>query len=1552
MKKRYLLKVIQILLPVAFLLTTVRLQAAIVNEDSIIAAPVMPVPATAMSPAQERSFPGADALLNKYMSATTGNVFSEEWLEQKYTSGADSNVYRDQAKAEIMKVENTNRYVTALMPDDLNELPIGLSKTVGNMKVTIAISKAVFHADYAELTVFAKVNIPEAPNEIFFGMKGIKLSYKGGIIGDAKLVLLGDLPIRLGGGTSALILKGALDMATGNAQELTYVNMDCNGFKELGLAADLVFPRTMMVPLKANGEREEDPDVLVKAGFKTVVASWNDILVGVSLPAFEIAPLKGIGFQIGKAIFDASDVRNAPEIVYPTGYEARYMSADNPKLWRGVYVADLVVTLPSQFSKRNGDSRVSFGANNMIIDNNGITGLFFGNNILPDGSASGWKFTVDRMDIGLEANRLVSAGFQGAVYLPVSSDPIGYSAVITADNEYLLQLKTLNTFKFDLWQAKAQLAPNSWIQLKLADGKFQSEAMLTGSMGVTATGNSTDTSAGKAVANFKGIQFQNLHLQTQAPFFTAAYFGYKDEGKMSNFPVSINEIALTAIDKSATLYFGLQLNLMEKTITGGTRIGLQGKFEEKEGWQSWQFDKLVLSTIAIDTKISDAIKIKGTLNILRDDPIYGDGIAGSLNAGFMGDKIKVQARAMFGSKDYRYWFVDAKADFGAGITIIPPFTLQGFGGGAYYHMKKQGIDMLASPSGVTYVPDDNTALGVKAAILFAVPKKQTVNGEVSFEVAFNNSGGVNYMGFFGYAKFLGAIPGLENVSDAVGKQFGKLAELEKKAIDKLGGDAKLLEKLKVSDPSTAAANLMGETRDVGSGLSAYVGIQYDFTQSTFHSTFDFYVNAYGIIQGIGQNGRAGWGVLHIGPDSWYFHMGTPTDPMGIKFGVGSISVKTSSYLMFGDKIPGSPPPPQEVADILGMDIQELDYMRDLNALGEGKGFAFGARLSVETGDLTFLILYANFKAGVGFDIMLKDYGQETHCKGSNDPIGINGWYANGQSYVYLQGEVGVKVNLMFIKGRFPIISGAAAVLMQAKLPNPTWLRGYMALKFSILGGLVNGNMRMKITLGSECEIENGSSPVDVKIIGDVSPAKGSTNVDVFAAPTAAFNMKINKPFDVEDDNGVKTFRAKLDTFLVTDNGQAIPGKLQWNANEDGVSFYSKEVLPPKKTLKAKVSVTFEELVNGNWQVVYVNGAKSQETEERDFTTGTAPDYIPMQNIQYAYPVVTQQNYFPGESDKGYVLLKRGQSYLFDPRWKYKIQFHTDGAADNKLDMQYDIASQQLSYALPKLNTITTYAFDVVAIPPGGSDDGTTIAAYSSENNAEGGDYAVKSSKAQDVSRGDVTKSLLNYSFHASKYKTFAEKMGSIKVQSGVATLVAQESITLQASVNAYEVFDISELEGTMYTDSKPLVMVTAMQDNSYFQEDINPHMYANYPLFDNIYLSNRDTSIYGVPPMRAMPVNDQYLLDARQGEGISAWLKTRLPYEYHAEVLFKKDFVNLHYEVSNHYVEATDKAAYGSFLETIFPFIPYGKYNVKYQYVLPGGQSGTSGIVAYPNPLR
>lgn len=1502
---------------------------------------------------ETRSFPEIDQrLLTEAITAQGTGLFSDQDLRNQYDTGADAHSFREIAKAEFEKIDKGNRYSASLSPDDLNELPIGLFKNVGNTTVTIGVSNAVFYSTYAALTVFAKVTIPQEPREIYFGISGLKLSYKGGIIGDAKLVLLGDVPIRLGGGTAALKLKGSMDMKTGQAKDLTYVTIDCNGFKELGVTADLMFPRSMLVPLKSDGERDTNEKAQVQASFSTVVRDWNDILISVDLPPFEVAPLKGVGFHISQAIYDGSDIRNSDDIKYPPGYETKYMPAETPELWRGVYIKELEITLPKQFLWRNQpDKRASFGGKNVLIDNNGISGNLFANNVLPDGSAAGWSFSVDHIGIDLEANHLTGAAFSGMLGLPMAKAPLAYSAVITPDDEYILKLSTVDTLDFMVWRSKAQINPNSWVQLKLANGKFEPEAMLNGYLIMASSLKQDDN--GNPIAEFKGIVFQGLHLQTKAPYMTADYFGYRDQSKLANFPVEIKEISLVTKDTTADLNIWVKMNLMEGKFGAETRLALVGKFDNTKGLQTWKFDKVRLDTLKLNATLTDAIKISGQLQVYTDHQIYGDAVGGQINASFMKEKIKVQARALFGSTTFRYWFVDAKAEFKPGIAVAPPLEISGFGGGASYRMKKEGMDTIASATGVKYIPDSTAGLGLKAAVMFDMVKDQVVHGEVSFEVGFNRGGGINYMGMYGYAKVLATIP-MGNITGKITEQFAKLQAQEQKALEKMGSSAEALEELKISNPSGAAAQLSADknlTAEVG--ITAYIGIQYDFNSSTLHGNFDMFMNvANGMMTGNSSDNRAGWAVLHISPSEWYLHMGTPTNRLGTKLSIGGFSIKSGNYLMVGDKIPASPPPPQEVADILGVDISELDYMRDANALGEGRGLAFGASLTVETGDINFLILYANFKAGVGFDIMLKDYG-DAHCEGSTEKIGIDGWYANGQAYVYLQGELGVKVNLKFIKGRYPIISGAAAMLMQAKLPNPTWLRGYMAIKFSVLGGLVKGNMRMKVVIGNECKIVTDSaSPVDVKIISDISPTANASAVDVFTAPQAAFNMRIGQSFDVDNDNGNKTFRTRLASFTVTDNGQQIPGRLEWNSNNDGVSFYSKEVLPPQRQLTATVKVAFEELKeDGTWQTAYVDGKPGEETETRIFTTGTAPDYIPMQNIAYAYPVVNQQYYYKDETDKGTINLSRGQSYLFDSRWKYAIDFKDAAGQTTKADMTYDVASQTLHFTSPAMKVNTNYQFDVIAIPPGVQSTDEVTPYQQQQDAGEDGSYSVAKNQAQTVSRGDVVKSLLHYGYHTSQFGTFGAKMQSLHLREGVGETVSTDVIRLLADVGEYEGFEVAEMTGNNYTGYKPMVTVEAVMEDAYYLDDINPMLYKDYPVDGTILLSKRNTDDLGIVPSKSLILTPAYLAEASNGK-VTSWIRTRLPYIYDLPQIYKLDFTDLQYQLVNRYLGTPEAPRYEYLINGHFPFIRFGTYKVKYQYVLPDGSKTSSAVLDYHNPFK
>jgi hypothetical protein len=1475
-------------------------------------------------------------------------------FQKKYLNETDDsviNIYADRAKAEFNKLAESNNYAEFIDPSNLNELPVGLRRTINNTTVTLAVSNVTFYPQYAELTVFAKLDIQQQ-QQLFFGAKGLKLSYNGGIIGDARLVLLGDIPISINGGKAQLVLKGKLDMETGQAVDLTYVTIDCNGYKELGLSADVVFPKNMLVPVDAAGARQNDKNVT--GSFKTVVTDWNDILVKISLPKFEITPLEGITFNAKQAVFDCSDLQNSPDITYPEGYKDKYMEPGNPSLWRGVYIKSLEVILPKQFSNRQDTNRrVSFLANDMIIDNNGVSGSFSAQNLLSieQGSASGWKFSVDKFNINLEANHLTGAGFAGAIGLPVSDkDTLGYTAIINPNNEYLLKVNTLHKLDFDIWKAKAELLPNSYVQFKLLNGKFKPEACLNGSLSITAT-NKSETDTAKAIANIKGLRFQNLRIKTEAPYLSADNFGYSGELKVANFPVSIDSIGIKATNQSASLYLGIKVNLMQGKFGGKTELNILTDFTSAQGMQKWKFQKVKLDKIDIAADFGEAFKLKGGIEFKENDPVYGNSFGGYIDATFV-KKIEVKAACIFGSKDYRYWFVDAKATFpGDGIPVIPPLGLHGFGGGAYYHMKKAGGALLSDNGFPAYIPSDSIGLGVRAAVMFNT-KREVCDGEASFEAAFNSSGGINSIGFYGYAKFVGKLPFAQDVN-RLSASLNTINENYKKIADNsaLAGQ---LENFKQYDPTKAAEKILPLPTDAKQdGFSASVGMQYDFTQKTFHANFDLYINAAkGMLVGAASQNRAGWAVMHISPQEWYLHMGTPTDRLGVKFGIGNFNIQTGAYLMVGSRIPASPPPPQEVANILGVELNQLDYMRDANALGEGRGLAFGANVTVNTGDISFLILYANFKAGVGFDMMLKNYG-DAHCEGSNEPIGINGWYANGQAYAYLQGELGVKVNLLFLKTRIPIIQGAAAALLQAKLPNPSWFRGYLGVEFNLLAGLVKGKMRLKITIGNECKIvgADAANPAGVKIIADISPKDNSNKVDVFAVPQVAFNMRINQPFDVNDEKGIKTYRIKLERFNVTNKGMQVPGRLEWNNNKDALSFYSTEVLPPQKTIKATAKVSFEEWVNGNWQTLYVDNKKVEEEKAVTFTTSTAPANIPLTNIEYAYPVVGQRNFYKEESPEGYIKLKRGQSYLFSTNVKQQVIFAREGSKTIVSTAAYDGNNLQLNFTIPSLNTQSDYTCGVLNLPSQGTYNTDSLLNYLQTQTEEAGSYEIKNKKAGNITRSDAVTALLSYSFSSSGHNTFAAKMNSIQLQQHDFNIISSDVITLQSRVNAYEVFDVPEIKGSAFTANKPLVQATAILDDAYFIQDIFPKNYQKYPLDGTIILNNRDTAEFGFPPVKALPLMNVYLGEI-SNDNFNGYAKTRLPFIYNLPQIYKQDFLDLQNQVVNKFLGTSRQQQYEYLINGYFPFMRQGNYKVRYQYVLPNGKAASNAIFEYQNPIK
>ena len=1465
------------------------------------------------------------------------------------------------AQATFARLDAENNYKDNLNHADMNILPMGISQTISNMGITLAVHSAEFFTEYTELGIFLRLDVPGREGKpLMFGAENIKLSHDGDIIGDARLVLMSDIEVPISGENVIMRLKGDYNNKTGQTSGLTYVTIDCRGFKQLSIDADIELSRKLCIPVSPTGEIIKDEKQKVKGSFRTQAENWTDIVAKVSLPSFEIKGLSGFVWNLQDAVFDFSDTKNEQAFSFPSGYQ-QYLIPGNEVLWKGIYAKELSVTLPPQFSK-NGDKRVSFFAQGMLIDENGVTGNFGVENILSfdEGNASGWAFSVDHFSLKLLANHLEEARFKGVLGLPVSENAKFLYDGQIAEDKYIMRVSPVDKMVFDLFRAKAEIDPNSYVEFKVVDNKFRPEAILHGRMGIEVTkdSNSNDNANQKSLATIQGVEFRSLHLKTEAPYFTAEYFGYKGDARLGNFPVSINEIALVSRGNEAALAIEVDVALAGN-IKGKTRFEIVGSMNEGS-LHRWKYDRLNFSQIELDATIAEIIELKGGLKIMDEDPVYGDGFEGTIAMNFKGGPLpglSVEARAMFGRKDFDYWCVDGIADIPTvGIPIGPGINLTGFGGGLAYRMKPQGADrgakgQIMTATSMSYVPDEKYALGIKAATVFNFGEDKIANGEACFELAFNNNGGLNYAGFYGYAQFLSAIPGLENISKSIGDKYQNIVKLENAAKAGLGESAiETLQKTKQYNPNDAAKLYTEDDKKLGNAsFTASLGLQYNFAESSFHANFDLYVNVLGgVISGIGSNNRAGHAVIHVDPQDWYIHMGTPTDRIGLRMGIGKLlSIETGSYLMVGTQIPAAPGPPHQVASILGEDPQKLNYMKDLNQIEGGKGFAFGSSLSVNTGDLTFLILYANYSAGLGFDIMLKDYG-DAQCKGHSGAIGMDGWYANGQAYAYMHGELGVKVNLWFIKAKIPIISADFAALMQAKLPNPSSFKAYLAIKAKVLG-IVSVNCRFKILVGDDCELViPGGSPVDMLMISDLSPTDRSNEVSVFTAPQATFSMAMEKPFNVQDDSGEKTFRIKLKDFKLAD-GQDITGEIKWNGDKDVASFYSHEVLPPQKDIVATVNVVFEEYSNGRWYPIITGGKEAMETKTIRFKTSDAPKDIPLRNIVYSYPVVDQKYYLKGESGKGYVQLQHGQSYLFPSDMKNQVEIKDNTGNIQQVDFTYNESKRRIEYTMPATQNSTGYTFSILSLSKGGNNQSATaINTTSLLNDEEDGNISIDKKQANAAIRTDVGSVLLTYDFASSKYSTFKQKIDDIRKTIPAVNKLSSDILMFEYETVGMEPFDLAELTGTSQSENKPLIDVYATLDEYYYKERVYPLVYKDYPILGQFRVKNRDENELGIPPAKALPIMTTYLNKLEAGQ-YTGFVTTRFPYYYNLPQVYKEDFVNLQHQVVNSQLGATSNPAYTRFVVGRFPFISPGAYRIKLDYVMPGGVKGTSAMFEYEN---
>lgn len=1411
-------------------------------------------------------------------------------------------------------VQENCKITTKLDESDLFELPIGISPQGCNGTTIIVVDSAYRTEKGGQfISAYASVVIPGTSKPIAFAAKNIGFG-KGGLKSSSqvKLVLVSKQTIKV---NDNLTLELPADGHN-------YIEFDCDGFKAINLKGNFIFSDGLLKP---------DPDLArgvntVTASFEVNTQDLSNIMTTVNITPFQVSGLSDVSFEVHNAVVDYSDIINPSGFIFPQGYQQTY-GADIT-LWRGFYLQDLTVRIKGL----SGDSTANkkpfiISARNLIIDDLGVSGIFTATNLMPlkDGSADGWPFSVDKLSAKLELNRLTGGSLEGYVGIPfLGEKPVGYSAMVeqeAGNMNYRFAVAIPDSMVFQTaLSATVQLDKGSIIALeKKGNGRLIPSALLHGKI----------TVGGKL--NAKGLAFQNLGLTTAKPYVTSGEFstiGIGQSKGVGNFPVQINDINLKIYQGEVALGFGLTLNFMNKEDSpfgGSTHLEILAAMEEKQytvegddGKPSytktkheWKFKKVRVRDISIDVQ-TQAFVLKGSLTLYDDDPVYGSGFHGYV--AFAIKKVLekgIKVNAYFGSKDdFRYWHIDAYVPVGQ-IPIFPPVLLTGIMGGASYKMVRQqplqpdfsdlGNDETAKPAKqdeyLVYIPDGNAGLGFLAGVSLVVANDNAINADVMFEVQFNKGGGLKYIRFDGSAFFLTPT-----------KSRGRVS----------GGEA-----------PTAT-------------ILAQMSMLFDNDNDVFHSNLKTYINLAGIITGVGPNGLVGEAVIHVDRNNWYTYIGRPNSMFGINI-LGLATAQT--YFMVGTKVDNLPLPPSEVREIFG-DI-DLSLMRDDLAAAGGKGFAAGVHFKVAFDSKDrFRPFYVMMAVGAGTDIMLRNYGN-AQCVGRDGKLGINGWYASGQAYVFLTGKVGLRVK----KKSFDIVSLGLAALLQANLPNPAWMRGMLAGKYSVLGGLVKGKFNLKFEIGEQCELlQQGAEVADIVVIADIKPDANATDVNVFTAPQVSFNTAIGQDFSMVDmQNNVNAYRVVLDEFILSKDGVKIPGTIRWNASYDVAMLKTAEILPPQSSLKVSAKIHWEKKSgNGLWETVHDNdNVDITETKEAQFTTGTAPNFIPEENVAYSYPTNYQHNLYMNESGAGYVKLDYGQEYLFkttegETTWEYIARFKDNKGKVSEVPLSYDVAQAKVNFNFPTLEKQAIYTMTFIKKPQSnGAIDQNVQRQEVTVNAGDGNEMTTASNTLEGTVTQNVEKEIYASAFRASQFATFAEKWASLGSGQDAFDVAKGNVAVIGKRLNITESFDEYELLGK--EGMEPLVQVTASPDNTWFKTVISPLLYDLYPYDNDIVIDWRKPDVLGVKPLKGVKLTNSVdifkLTDANVTAGKAPATTGSVLIGYYLSYYTYWDYQDLQNKASAKYYNNWNGRPAGVkrlMADAGYTDLLNGNYPVDIKYTLPG----------------
>lgn len=558
-----------------------------------------------------------------------------------------------------------------------------------------------------------------------------------------------------------------------------------------------------------------------------------------------------------------------------------------------------------------------------------------------------------------------------------------------------------------------------------------------------------------------------------------------------------------------------------------------------------------LESIELEDIDFNVFKLSGKLDFTYSCPTCTDvtGFAGNLSITVM-SVVDLTMRAGFGKEksgnsEYSWWFFDGACKFPGGIPL-GAVSINGFSGGFAWNMKP--TKSLSDPSysakslltkaesntdpeklkssGMDFKPakDNWVANAGISMILTGAENTMNLDGLVSLRI-----GNGHFSGLFVEANAYvltkvvpGSVPGDDKHNDKPLVKATTILGYERdKEIDyfrlSLAAISEMdLTKLLDGISSSAISEKVAGAIHGGTSLIPNANIE-----SKVNKLLDGSIEKE--MKELQESSNPGFGIKIMipvdfelthykkakdghkaGSTAWYFSIGKPdySERLLLEKKLDAVVFKSNSkftfYLMTGNsfafKFPELTPELQDFffgskkdkkidATKSEINASRTLSMTDKLAVQNGGGFCMGATFHAETGFSCFL--YVDVTADLGFDVALLNVGG-IGCPG-HPQIGKHNFYAIGQAYAALQGDVGLKLNLGFWKGKFSLFKAGVGALLQAGGPNPSYCYGLLRFKVNLLDGLVKFSTSVDFSLGDVCVPGVGDPLANVKLFQNVTP---------------------------------------------------------------------------------------------------------------------------------------------------------------------------------------------------------------------------------------------------------------------------------------------------------------------------------------------------------------------------------------------------------------------------------------------------------------------------------